>query len=92
LITADGEYKHCSESENADLFWAARGAGPGTSTILYPPSMPLTNYGRIPRNCDPVFYQDAASSRRIREEHLHLARSLFGRGGVVDFKGMDPLF
>lgn len=54
--------------------------------------MPLTNYlGRIPRNCYPVFYPDATSSRRTREEHLHLARSLFRRGGVVDFKGMDPL-
>jgi hypothetical protein len=54
--------------------------------------MRLTNYlGRIPRNCDPVFYPDATGSRRIREEHLHLARSLFGRGGIVDFEGMDPL-
>ncbi|CAI7581337.1 unnamed protein product [Penicillium glandicola] len=34
LITADGEYKHCSESENADLFWAARGAGPEFPAIV----------------------------------------------------------
>lgn len=54
--------------------------------------MPLTNHlDRIPRNCYPVFYPDAASSRKTREEHLYLARSLFGRGGVVDFKGMNPL-
>ncbi|GAA2909488.1 FAD-binding oxidoreductase [Streptosporangium fragile] len=29
VVTADGELVRCSESENADLFWAARGSGPG---------------------------------------------------------------
>lgn len=29
VVTADGELVHCSETENADLFWAARGSGPG---------------------------------------------------------------
>ena len=29
MVTADGEYIHASESENSDLFWAARGAGGG---------------------------------------------------------------
>lgn len=28
-VTADGETVRCNEHENADLFWAARGAGPG---------------------------------------------------------------
>ncbi len=28
-VTADGEPVTCSQSEHADLFWAARGAGPG---------------------------------------------------------------
>lgn len=28
-VTADGEEVYCSSVENADLFWAARGAGPG---------------------------------------------------------------
>jgi FAD/FMN-containing dehydrogenase len=28
-VTADGELVHASETENADLLWAARGAGPG---------------------------------------------------------------
>ncbi|MFI6930766.1 FAD-binding oxidoreductase [Streptomyces sp. NPDC050287] len=28
-VTADGEQVTCSESQNRDLFWAARGAGPG---------------------------------------------------------------
>jgi FAD/FMN-containing dehydrogenase len=29
MVTADGELVHASESQNADLFWAARGSGPG---------------------------------------------------------------
>lgn len=29
VVTADGEYIHANETENADLFWAARGAGGG---------------------------------------------------------------
>ncbi len=29
VVLADGRRVHASESENADLFWAARGAGPG---------------------------------------------------------------
>lgn len=28
-VTAEGEVLHASEKENADLFWAARGSGPG---------------------------------------------------------------
>lgn len=29
VVTADGQLLHASESENPDLFWAARGSGPG---------------------------------------------------------------
>src|SRR5581483_6348268 len=29
VVTAEGELVHADESENADLLWAARGAGPG---------------------------------------------------------------
>lgn len=31
VVTADAREIYCSESENADLFWAARGSGPGKS-------------------------------------------------------------
>ncbi|WP_432093523.1 FAD-binding oxidoreductase [Streptomyces sp. bgisy100] len=33
-VTADGELLRCSEKENADLFWAARGAGPGFFAVV----------------------------------------------------------
>lgn len=29
MVTADGEFIHASETENADLFWSARGSGGG---------------------------------------------------------------
>lgn len=29
IVTADGEFVHANEQQNADLFWAARGTGPG---------------------------------------------------------------
>jgi FAD/FMN-containing dehydrogenase len=29
VVTADGEIAWCDETDNADLFWAARGGGPG---------------------------------------------------------------
>ncbi len=34
VVTAGGEVVHASESENADLLWAARGAGPGFFGIV----------------------------------------------------------
>lgn len=33
-VTATGEVVRCSEDENADLFWAARGAGPGFFAVV----------------------------------------------------------
>ncbi|KAG4422617.1 hypothetical protein IFR04_004238 [Cadophora malorum] len=34
VVTAAGESLHCSETENAELFWCARGAGPGFPAIV----------------------------------------------------------
>jgi len=34
LVTAAGEVVHADESQNADLFWAARGAGPGFFAVV----------------------------------------------------------
>jgi FAD/FMN-containing dehydrogenase len=33
-VTQDGEIVTCSQTENADLFWAARGAGPGFFAVV----------------------------------------------------------
>ncbi|KAH8776765.1 FAD binding domain protein [Diaporthe sp. PMI_573] len=34
VVTADAREIYCSKSENADLFWAARGSGPGFPAIV----------------------------------------------------------
>jgi FAD/FMN-containing dehydrogenase len=34
VVTADGELLHASAEENADLYWAARGAGPGFFAVV----------------------------------------------------------
>jgi FAD/FMN-containing dehydrogenase len=34
MVTADGKMVHASATENADLFWAARGSGPGFFAIV----------------------------------------------------------
>lgn len=47
VVTASGELVHASETENADLFWAARGSGPsfpGIVTRFHLQTMPLFGY------------------------------------------------
>ncbi|CAI7614151.1 hypothetical protein N7533_013334 [Penicillium manginii] len=34
VVTADGDLLHCNASENSDLYWAARGAGPGFPGVV----------------------------------------------------------
>lgn len=50
IVTADGEFIHASERENADMFWAARGAGPGFFGVVvkfYLKLYPLPKYRAI---------------------------------------------
>lgn len=50
IVTADGELVHANEVENADLFWAARGSGPGFFGIVvkfYLKLYPLPPYRAI---------------------------------------------
>ncbi|OJD34922.1 fad binding domain protein [Diplodia corticola] len=34
VVTADGQQLHCTEQENSELLWAARGAGPGFPAVV----------------------------------------------------------
>ncbi|KAL1638236.1 hypothetical protein SLS56_000044 [Neofusicoccum ribis] len=34
VVTADGRQLHCTEQENSELLWAARGAGPGFPAVV----------------------------------------------------------
>lgn len=50
IITADGELVHASPTQNTDLFWAARGSGPGFFGIVikfYLKIYPLPKYRAI---------------------------------------------
>jgi FAD/FMN-containing dehydrogenase len=68
LVTADGEFVHASEHENADLFWGVRGGGGnfgiatefefrcvplGTQVLAGPIIWPMTQSGEVLR-----FYRD----------------------------------
>jgi FAD/FMN-containing dehydrogenase len=46
VVTADGELVHADERENADLLWAARGAGPGFVGVVT--RFHLQTYARPP--------------------------------------------
>lgn len=35
VVTADGRFVHADPEENADLFWAIRGGGPGEISVVY---------------------------------------------------------
>ena len=54
VVTADGELVHADETENADLLWAARGAGPGFFGVDHPlsPAHVPTARGDDPRHVD----------------------------------------
>ena len=50
MVTPDGEFIHASPSENADLYWAARGSGGGffgVVTCFYLKLFPLPKYRAI---------------------------------------------
>ena len=46
VVTADGAVVHCNENENPDLYWAARGAGPGFPGVIL--RFHLRTYEAIP--------------------------------------------
>ncbi|RYP00592.1 hypothetical protein DL764_006466 [Monosporascus ibericus] len=49
VVTADGRKLHCDKKENSDLYWAARGAGPGFPAIVtrfYLQTMPSFSHMR----------------------------------------------
>ncbi len=50
LVTADGELLRADESENADLLWAARGAGPGFFGVVTRFHLRLQRRPRITAN------------------------------------------
>ncbi|KAL2844818.1 hypothetical protein BJY01DRAFT_263783 [Aspergillus pseudoustus] len=44
VVTAEGEALHCNQEENQELYWAARGAGPGFPAIVTKYHLDLIKY------------------------------------------------
>lgn len=63
-ITADGEFVHADEKENADLLWAARGAGPGFFAL-------------VTRFYIKVYPRYAVAMRNLYEFPIHAHDELF---------------
>jgi FAD/FMN-containing dehydrogenase len=58
-VTADGELVHADETQNADLLWAARGAGPGFFAVVT--RFYLTVYPRRPVTMNSIYVFPAAA-------------------------------
>ena len=64
VVTADGELVHADADENADLYWAARGAGPGflrRRHALPPAHVPA--HADVPRHADLPARRPRADAR-----------------------------
>ncbi len=64
VVTADGELVHADADENADLYWAARGAGPGFPGVVT--RFHLRTYPRtadVPRHADLPARRPRAAAR-----------------------------
>lgn len=42
MVTAEGDLLHCNEHQNEELYWAARGAGPGMITNMHKVNLVVT--------------------------------------------------
>lgn len=75
VATASGEIKHCDEYENSDLFWAARGCGPGESALKEMCAHELTPemVFRLSRSHTEVLLQDSTGTQGLQKKHIRLS-------------------
>ena len=75
VATANGEIKHCDEFENSDLLWAARGCGPGESSLnsTCTHEVIIDIVLRFSWCRFEVLLQDSAGTHSIQEECIHLS-------------------
>lgn len=73
-ITADGRTVICNEQENPDLFWAARGAGPGFFAVATRFRLRLLPHPGVIRTASFVF--PLAEAERVGGWALRTAREL----------------
>jgi hypothetical protein len=77
IVTADGEVLHCSEKENADLFWALRGGGGGNFGINTRFRFQLAPVGNVAIYKAAWDFQDAASVLEAMQKVIADAPSEF---------------
>lgn len=82
VVTANGDIRLCSKDENCDLFWAARGAGPGTLNS-FGKHVCLYN-SRLPRNCHCISSRGPKQLFRRYEINFYLAL-----GAIQNCTGLD---
>jgi FAD/FMN-containing dehydrogenase len=93
VVTADGELVHADATRNADLFWAARGAGPGFFGAVTRFTVALQQRPKVMMRSDYLYpmdvYEDVLrwaravqpSLARSMECMVFLRRDLFGHPG-----------
>jgi hypothetical protein len=93
VVTADGELVHANTSENADLFWAARGAGPGFFGVVTRFELALQRRPRAMMRSDYLYPVEALddvmrwllsvqpSLARAMECMMFVRRDIFGHRG-----------
>ncbi len=93
VVTADGELVHADATQHSDLYWAARGAGPGFfgavtrfHLALRPrPKVMMNSVYHYPIEVMDEVYTWAAAIRpqlpRIMEPLVFMRRDLFGHSG-----------
>jgi FAD/FMN-containing dehydrogenase len=64
VVAADGELVHADEDENTDLYWAARGAGPGFFGVI-------TRFHLRTYEAMPLFHDTRVFAREELEPLLH---------------------
>lgn len=72
MVTADGENLHCTETENPELLWCARGAGPGETLFLSPNLTEALTDTRISRYRDTILFKSTCQASRCVYFEIHL--------------------
>lgn len=97
VVTADGEKRHCNKDMNADIYWAARGSGPGKFlahvTLTERPKFVsrLSTSNRIPRCCYEIPHPNHSCFQPHAVIHLHLRKATLRSSLWLGCEGLSLL-
>jgi hypothetical protein len=69
IVTADGEFRHASEAQNADLFWALRGGGGNFGAVT---SFEFRAHRHGPRTLCGMIVHPMATARLVMQEYRRI--------------------